>query len=177
MYVEIVHTLGGQILMTCALGVPKSSFKAFLAQDAYLDDFRELPTSILRILDAHFAQVERGLATKIDSPAPTLKPRLILGRGDSGLLLRLLRCKRFPIYCRKSNIAAMIDMPRHGVTRRVHRSCLVDRRSPVKQSAQTKKSNAGSPKEAPAKAIHDPADGGRRLSMRCGLNHMSHQLV
>jgi hypothetical protein len=138
--------------MICALGVPKSSFKAFLAQDAYLDDFRELPTSILRILDAHFAQVERGLATKIDSLAPTLKPKLILGRGDSGLLLRLLRCKRFPIYCRKSNIAAMIDMPRHGMTRRVHRACLVDRRSPVKQSAQTKEKQRGLTQGSPGKS-------------------------
>jgi hypothetical protein len=61
---DLLYVRDGQILMTCALGVCKSSFKAFLAQGAYLYDFRELPTSILGILDAHFAQVEKDLATK-----------------------------------------------------------------------------------------------------------------
>ena len=78
MLVEIFHTDEGEISMTCALGVPRSSLKAFLAQGAYLYEFRELPAAIVGILDAHFAQVEKDLATKIDSLAPTLKPKLIL---------------------------------------------------------------------------------------------------
>jgi hypothetical protein len=43
MLVEIFHREDGQISMTCALGVPKSSLKAFLAQGAYLYEFQELP--------------------------------------------------------------------------------------------------------------------------------------
>lgn len=78
MLVEIFHTEDGQISMTCALGVPKSSLKAFLAQGAYLYEFQELPAAIVEILDAHFAQVEKDLATKMDSLAPTFKPKLIL---------------------------------------------------------------------------------------------------
>jgi hypothetical protein len=78
MLVEIFHTEDGQISMTCALGVPKSSLKAFLAQGAYLYEFQELPAAIVGILDAHFAQVEKDLGTKMDSIAPTFKPRLIL---------------------------------------------------------------------------------------------------
>ena len=49
-----------------------------LAQGAYLYEFQELPAAIVGILDAHFAQVEKDLATKIDSLAPTFKPKLIL---------------------------------------------------------------------------------------------------
>jgi hypothetical protein len=78
MLVEIFHADDGKISMTSALGVPKSSLKAFLAQGAYLYEFQELPAAIVGILDAHFAQVEKDLATKIDSLAPTLKPQLIL---------------------------------------------------------------------------------------------------
>ena len=78
MLVEIFHTEDGQISMTCALGVPESSLKAFLAQGAYLYEFQELPAAIVEILDAHFAQVEKDLATKMDSLAPTFKPKLIL---------------------------------------------------------------------------------------------------
>ena len=78
MLVEIFHTEDGQISMTCALGVPKSSLKTFPAQGAYLYEFQELPAAIVGILDAHFAQVEKDLATKIDSLAPTFKPKLIL---------------------------------------------------------------------------------------------------
>ena len=78
MLVEIFHSDDGKVSMTCALGVPKSSLKAFLAQGAYLYEFQELPAAIVGILDAHFAQVEKDLATKIDSLAPTLKPKLIL---------------------------------------------------------------------------------------------------
>ena len=78
MLVEIFQTEDGQISMTCALGVPKSSLKAFLAQGAYLCEFQELPAAVVGILDAHFAQVEKNLATKMDSIAPTFKPILIL---------------------------------------------------------------------------------------------------
>jgi hypothetical protein len=78
MLVEILHAEDGQISMTCALGVPKSSLKAFLAQGVYPYDFQELPAAIVEILDAHFAQVERDLKTKLDSLAPTFKPKLIL---------------------------------------------------------------------------------------------------
>jgi hypothetical protein len=78
MLVEIFHTKDGQISMTCALGVSKSSLKAFLAQGAYLYEFQELPAAIVGILDGHFAQVEKDLATKMDSLAPTFKPKLIL---------------------------------------------------------------------------------------------------
>jgi hypothetical protein len=78
MLVEILHTDDGQISMTCALGVPKSSLKAFFAQGAYLYEFQELPAAIVGILDAHFAQVEKDLANKMDSLAPTFKPKLIL---------------------------------------------------------------------------------------------------
>ena len=80
MLVEIFHTEDGQISMTCALGVPKSSLKAFLAQGAYLYEFQDLPAAIVEILDAHFAQVEKDLATKMDSLAPTFKPKLILAK-------------------------------------------------------------------------------------------------
>jgi hypothetical protein len=78
MLVEIFHTVDGHVSMICALGVPKSSLKAFLAQGAYLYEFRELPAAIVGILDAHFAQVEKDLATKLDSLAPRLKPKLML---------------------------------------------------------------------------------------------------
>src|SRR5579863_6532016 len=73
MLVEIFHREDGQISMTCALGVPKSSLKAFLAQGAYLYEFQELPAAIVGVLDAHFAQVGQGLATKIEAIAPTFK--------------------------------------------------------------------------------------------------------
>src|SRR6266851_8893747 len=76
MLVEIFHREDGQISMTCALGVPKSSLKAFLAQGAYLYEFQELPAAIVGVLDAHFAQVGQDLATKIEAIAPTLKPTL-----------------------------------------------------------------------------------------------------
>ena len=78
MLVEIFLADDCKISMTCALGVPKGSLKAFLAQGAYLYEFQELPDAIIGILDTHFAQVEKDLATKIDSLAPTLKPQLIL---------------------------------------------------------------------------------------------------
>jgi hypothetical protein len=78
MLVEIFHREDGQILMTCALGVPKSSLKAFLAQGAYLYEFQELPAAIVGVLDAHFAQVEQDLATKIEAITPTFKPKLLL---------------------------------------------------------------------------------------------------
>ena len=78
MLIEIFHTEDGKISMTCALGVPNSSVKAFLAQGAYLYEFQELPAAIVGILDAHFKQVEKDLATKMDSIAPTFKPKLIL---------------------------------------------------------------------------------------------------
>ena len=78
MLVEIFHRKDGQISMTCALGVPKSSLKAFLAQGAYLYDFQELPAAIVGVLDAHFAQVGRDLATKIEAIMPTFKPKLLL---------------------------------------------------------------------------------------------------
>ena len=38
----------------------------------------ELPAAIVGILDAHFAQVEKDLAAKIDLLAPILKPKLML---------------------------------------------------------------------------------------------------
>lgn len=78
MLVEIFHREDGQISMTCALGVPKSSLKAFLAQGAYLYEFQELPAAIVGVLDAHFAQVEQDLTTKIEAIAPTFKPKLLL---------------------------------------------------------------------------------------------------
>ena len=78
MLVEIFHMEDGKVSMTCAIGVPTSSLKAFLAQGAYLYEFQELPAAIVGILDGHFAQVEKDLATKIDSLAPTFKPKLIL---------------------------------------------------------------------------------------------------
>lgn len=78
MLIEIFHTEDGKTSMTCALGVPKSSLKAFLAQGAYLYDFQELPAAIVVILDAHFKQVEKDLAMKMNSVAPTFKPKLIL---------------------------------------------------------------------------------------------------
>ncbi len=59
MLVEIVHREDGRIWMTCALGVLKSSLKAFLAQGAYLYEFQELPAAIVGI-------------------APTFKPTLLL---------------------------------------------------------------------------------------------------
>jgi hypothetical protein len=52
MLVEILHAEDGQISMTCALGVPKSSLNAFLAQGVYPYDFQELPAAIVEILDA-----------------------------------------------------------------------------------------------------------------------------
>jgi hypothetical protein len=78
MLVEIFHAEGGEISMTCALGVPRSSVKAFLAQGIYLYEFQELPAAIVGILDAHFAQVEKDFATKLDSLLAPLKPKLIL---------------------------------------------------------------------------------------------------
>ena len=60
MLVEIFHKEDGKISMTCALGVPKSSLKAFLAQGVYLYEFQELPAAIVGTLDAHFAHVERA---------------------------------------------------------------------------------------------------------------------
>ena len=78
MLVEIFHTEDGQTSMTCALGVPKSSLKAFLAQGVYLYEFHELPAAIVGVLDAHFAQVGQDLATKIEAIAPTFKPKLLL---------------------------------------------------------------------------------------------------
>jgi len=78
MLVEIFHREDGQISMTCALGVPKSSLKAFRAQGAYLYEFQELPAAIVGILDAHFAQVGQDLATKIEAIAPAFKPKLLL---------------------------------------------------------------------------------------------------
>jgi hypothetical protein len=78
MLVEIFHTADGQISMTCVLGVPKSSLKAFLAQGTFLYEFSELPAAIVGVLDAHFGQVERDLATKMDSLVPAFKPKLIL---------------------------------------------------------------------------------------------------
>ncbi len=78
MLVEIFHTEDGQISMTCALGVPKSSLKALLVQGVYLYEFHELPAMIVGVLGAHFAQVERDVATMLDSLAPTFKPKLVL---------------------------------------------------------------------------------------------------
>ena len=78
MLVEIFHADDCKISMTCALGVPRSSLKAFLAQGAYLYEFQELPAAIVGVLDAHFAQVGQDLATKIEAIAPTFKPKLLL---------------------------------------------------------------------------------------------------
>jgi hypothetical protein len=78
MLVEIFHTKDGQISMTRALGLPKSSLKAFLAQGAHLYEFQELPAAIVGMLDGHFAQIDKDLMTKMDSLAPTFQPKLIL---------------------------------------------------------------------------------------------------
>jgi hypothetical protein len=47
-------------------------------QGVYLYEFHELPAMIVGILGAHFAQVERDVATMLDSLAPTFKPKLVL---------------------------------------------------------------------------------------------------
>jgi len=49
MLVEIFHTEDGQISMTCALGVPKSSLTTLLVQGVYLYEFHELPAMIVGI--------------------------------------------------------------------------------------------------------------------------------
>ena len=47
-------------------------------QGAYLYEFQELPAAIVGVLDAHFAQVGKDLATKIEAIASTFKPKLRL---------------------------------------------------------------------------------------------------
>jgi hypothetical protein len=76
--VEILHTEGGRLLMTCALGVPKSAARALLSQGAYLYEFDELPATIVDVMDAHFAAVENNIAKKLDSLLPAIKPKLVL---------------------------------------------------------------------------------------------------
>ena len=57
--VEILHAEDGRLLMTCALGVPKSAARALLSQGAYLYEFEELPATIVDVMDAHFAAGRR----------------------------------------------------------------------------------------------------------------------
>lgn len=78
MLVEIFQLSNGQLAMTCALGVPQMSSRAFRAQGTYLYQFDELPTTVIEILDAHFDQVEKDILDKVDSMADVLKPQLIL---------------------------------------------------------------------------------------------------
>ena len=57
---------------------PKAVSKHSWLKEPNLYEFHELPAAIVGILDAHFAQVEKDLAAKLDSLAPMLKPKLIL---------------------------------------------------------------------------------------------------
>lgn len=66
--IEILHgEEDGHLIMTCALGVPQASLKAFMAQGALLFEFAQLPKNIVEVLDAHFAQVQTEIALKVDS--------------------------------------------------------------------------------------------------------------
>jgi hypothetical protein len=76
--VEILHAEDGRLLMTCALGVPKSAARALLSQGAYVYEFDELPAAIVDIMDAHFTAVENNMAKKLDSLLPAIRPRLVL---------------------------------------------------------------------------------------------------
>ena len=76
--VEILHAEDGRLLMTCALGVPKSAARALLSQGAYVCEFDELPAAIVDIMDAHFAAVENNIAKKLDSLLPAIRPKLVL---------------------------------------------------------------------------------------------------
>lgn len=58
--------------MTCALGVPQASLKAFTAQGAFLFEFTQLPQYIVEVLDAHFAQVPMEIALKINEQADAM---------------------------------------------------------------------------------------------------------
>jgi hypothetical protein len=80
MLVEIFVAEDNAILMTSVVGVPKSCAKAFFAQGAYVYEFRELPEAIVEVLDKHFAQDEKELASILDSLLPSSKPRLMLIR-------------------------------------------------------------------------------------------------
>jgi hypothetical protein len=78
MLVEVFHSTEGKLAMTCALGVPQTSSKAFRAQGTYLYQFDELPPAVVEILDAHFDQVDSDILNKVDSMGDVLKPQLIL---------------------------------------------------------------------------------------------------
>src|SRR5258708_5519899 len=68
--------------MTCALGVPMSRLKAFLAQGAYLYKFQGLPAAIVEVLDAHFAQVDRTSRPRLRQLRPRSSPNSSWLRGD-----------------------------------------------------------------------------------------------
>ncbi|MBY0502776.1 MAG: hypothetical protein K2X03_02625 [Bryobacteraceae bacterium] len=78
MLIEIFHLNNDRLAMTCALGVPQMSARAFRAQGTYLYEFEELPASVVAILDAHFDQVEKEILEKVDSRADEIKPQVIL---------------------------------------------------------------------------------------------------
>jgi len=71
--IEILHyEEDGRLIMTCALGVPQASLKAFMAQGAFLFEFTQLPQYIVEVLDAHFAQVPMEIALKINEQADAM---------------------------------------------------------------------------------------------------------
>lgn len=81
--IEILHgEEDGRLIMTCVLGVPQASLKAFMAQGAFLFEFTQLPQYIVEVLDAHFEQVPMEIAQKINEKADAMdflsEPQLFL---------------------------------------------------------------------------------------------------
>jgi hypothetical protein len=79
MVVELLVGHDGAILMSTAVGIPKTSVKALHYQGLYYYELDELPQTVVNAVIAHFKNVYKELLKRVDALTPkSPKPRLIL---------------------------------------------------------------------------------------------------
>ena len=79
MIVELFVANNGAVLMSSALGIPKSSVSSFKRQGLYYYPFDEIPTVLVDAITGHFISSYRILLTNADALLPaSARPRLKL---------------------------------------------------------------------------------------------------
>lgn len=79
MLVELLVADGGDILMSTAIGIPKSSVHPLNGQGLYYYEFAELPEAVVAAITGHFRNVYKELLRRVDTLLPGApKPRLML---------------------------------------------------------------------------------------------------
>jgi hypothetical protein len=79
MLVELLIGADGTILMSTAVGIPKTSLNAFHSQGLYYYALPDLPDAIFNAIIAHFKNVYRELFKRVDSiTSHSSRPPLLL---------------------------------------------------------------------------------------------------